>query len=377
MFGEGRWWRAAGLLTPVQMVADRVLPTASVPRTPDQVSAEWLEGAVGLPAGSIAKMAIRDVDHGTSLRVQVEIGGSWGNQSLFIKHTPVRVPARIFNLVAGLSRNEVAFYRHLGGEICCAPDALVASFDPLTGRSIIVLPDLRDDGFVFPTMTTGCDADQAASAIEALADLHSKYGHPGNVSGQLRPSAIHHVVTPLLCRYVGRNPRPLAHLVPDDLAAQLPLLAQRPGDTARLLNGVGQTLIHNDTHVGNMAFLRDRAILVDWQLCASGVGLKDVAYFLATSVSPDLRRSHERDLLTVYLDAMEAGGGHPPSWDEAWRAYRILAIAGYLAAAATALSGDRLQDPANARTGMQRAVAALRDLESLRALKHALEDAKQ
>ena len=45
---------------------------------------------------------------------------------------------------------------------------------------------------------------------------------------------------------------------------------------------------------------------------------------------------------------------------------------GFIAAAATALAGDRLQNAANAKAGLQRAATTLVDLESFKAVQQRL-----
>ena len=149
------------------------------------------------------------------------------------------------------------------------------------------------------------------------------------------------------------------------------IAAQAAGALPALFNSFDQTLIHNDSHQGNMAFGADRALLLDWQACCIGSALKDFAYFLATADSA-MRRANERELLQHYLDVLSAGDGPVISWEEAWTAYRILAVTGFIAAAATALAGDRLQNAANATAGLERAATTLIDLESFKAVQQRL-----
>jgi len=138
-----------------------------------------------------------------------------------------------------------------------------------------------------------------------------------------------------------------------------------------LFDSFDQTLIHNDSHQGNMAYRDDRVLMLDWQACCVGSALKDFAYFLASADSA-MRRASERELLQHYLDVLSAGDGPTIAWDEAWHAYRILAVTGFIAAAATALAGDLLQNAANAKAGLQRAATTLVDLESFKAVEQQL-----
>jgi hypothetical protein len=91
-----------------------------------------------------------------------------------------------------------------------------------------------------------------------------------------------------------------------------------------------QTLLHGDSHLGNTYLLPGhRGGLLDWQLCVRGYCLHDVSYLLATSLSIESRRQHERDLLARYLERLkEHGVPAPPSFEDAWREYRRAMIWG-------------------------------------------------
>ena len=47
---------------------------------------------------------------------------------------------------------------------------------------------------------------------------------------------------------------------------------------------------------------QDDPALIDWQGCGIGCGVYDVAFFLGTSVTSDVRRRIERDVLGEYHD---------------------------------------------------------------------------
>src|SRR3546814_14871415 len=60
---------------------------------------------------------------------------------------------------------------------------------------------------------------------------------------------------------------------------------------------LARTLLHGDTHLGNIYLLPDgRAGLLDWQLVVRGHHMHDVNYIVTTALSIGDRRNHERDL---------------------------------------------------------------------------------
>jgi ecdysteroid kinase len=48
--------------------------------------------------------------------------------------------------------------------------------------------------------------------------------------------------------------------------------------------------------------------VLDWQSFAYGVGATDVAYFLAGALPAEVRRTHEAELLGLYLATLQAEG---------------------------------------------------------------------
>jgi hypothetical protein len=63
--------------------------------------------------------------------------------------------------------------------------------------------------------------------------------------------------------------------------------------------------------------------LVDWQLSVRGFCMHDVTYLLATGLSVEQRRRHERELLAYYLDSLRAAGvERPPDPHAAFLEYR-------------------------------------------------------
>ena len=69
-----------------------------------------------------------------------------------------------------------------------------------------------------------------------------------------------------------------------------------------------KTLVHYDCHPGNIFWDNNEPGFLDWQLVRWGEGVGDIAYFLATALKPDVRRAHEKNLLTQYAEHLIAAG---------------------------------------------------------------------
>ncbi len=361
-------------------IADRVVPRSRAWRTPEDIEIGPVAAALGLGLGEVAGLDVVEVDHGTSLRSILRLRHTDGSEtSLFAKNTPVTFGPGALDALALLCEREARFYTDMAPQIPTAPRALVARWDPRTGRSTVVMADLGAEGFVFRPISEPCSVAEAGLVVDALADLHAAAGaapHPDEVDPLYALDGKRaRGMTRLVCRTLGRRPKSLLGRVPEQILEDSRILADRPGRYADVLAGFPQAFLHNDTHRGNVGIAADRAVLIDWQNCGWGPALKDVAYFLGTSLDPADRRQHERDLLQRYLARVREAGGTVPDGEDAWFGYRVLMVTAYVAAAVTAMFGARLQAAANAEEGLNRACAAVADLDSFAALRERMDRA--
>lgn len=137
----------------------------------------------------------------------------------------------------------------------------------------------------------------------------------------------------------------------------------------RLVEEEDATLLHGDCHVGNTYILPNGgAGLLDWQLSIRGCWAHDVTYLLVTSLSPEERRTHQRELLEHYLRELEGQPGVEvlPSFDRAWSLYRRCPVWGLVI-------GWLICPPENygadiTTANITRLVEACRDLDSFAAI---------
>ena len=86
------------------------------------------------------------------------------------------------------------------------------------------------------------------------------------------------------------------------------------------------TFAHMDFRADNFLFGGsagpDVVTVLDWQLSVRGVGVWDIANFLAGSVTVDDRRAWEDDLVRRYHAGLLAAGVTGYDWERCWRDYR-------------------------------------------------------
>ena len=127
------------------------------------------------------------------------------------------------------------------------------------------------------------------------------------------------------------------------------------------------SLLHGDYRADNLLFdpQRTRVTVVDWQTLAVGLPARDLSYFVATSLQPDQRAAHERDLVGAYQEAM---AGYVPDQDPetCWQDYRfgmlqvpMITTLGHAFSTATE-RGDEM-----ALVMLQRGARAIRELQTL------------
>jgi aminoglycoside/choline kinase family phosphotransferase len=128
------------------------------------------------------------------------------------------------------------------------------------------------------------------------------------------------------------------------------------------------SLLHGDYRLDNMLFDPDRGkvTVVDWQTLTVGLPARDVAYFTATSLVPEVRAQVEERLVDAYHDELLAHGVTDYARDTCWRDYRLgmlhaplISTLG-LAFASCTERGDEMM-----ATMLRRGCQAMRDLDSL------------
>jgi aminoglycoside phosphotransferase (APT) family kinase protein len=127
------------------------------------------------------------------------------------------------------------------------------------------------------------------------------------------------------------------------------------------------TLLHGDVHAGNVYYVRHGdGGLLDWQLALRGCWALDVAYLLTSSLTPEDRRAHERDLLDSYLARLRAAGVESPERDEAWTRYRQNTLYGVLM---WLITPDGVHSDEAQLEYLRRCIVAGEELETLDALR--------
>jgi hypothetical protein len=319
--------------------------------TPEKLTPAWLSDALGT-----------DV---TDVRVEpVGTGQMCDSVRLHLTHTrpPHELPASIVAKLPAADETsrttalnlrsyeiEVRFYQLLApGLPIRTPQILYADIDVTTASFVLLMEDLAParQG----DQLAGCNVEEATVAIDELVKLHApRWGDPALAdfdwlhrdpeSGRMFMLGM----LPLFWngfreRYADRLGADV-HEAGDALFANLEAYLT-PGDTPL-------TVVHGDYRLDNLLFGGAGGgvpiAVVDWQTCAHGTAMSDVAYFIGAGLLEGDRRAHEDDLVRRYHDLLLDAGVTDYTWDGCWNDYRRGTWAGLIMAIAASMLVERTE----------------------------------
>jgi Phosphotransferase enzyme family len=347
-----------------------------LPATPFEIEASWLSDALQAryPGVRIIDVGVIDQNEVTNLHSKLRVVSAGRDDlpaSMFCKMAPLDPARRDSILATGMGQREARFYAQVPRSLSLRVlTVYVAAEDVSDGSFVLLLEDLDARECTVSDGTTGVTPDAAAIALEDLARLHLRY-----TSSDHRKEELGWVPTsrPLsdygakLLRYGLEHHR-------DRLSRSFAHLAELYINEAPVLHDLWQqgpkTVVHGDTHIGNLFDDHGRTGFLDWGMINVTTPMRDVSYFMNMALSIEDRRLHERDLLRLYLDIWNAGSGLTLSFDQAWLAHRIHAAYCVPASCQIVTFPENATDRRRvfASAFLARAEAAIEDLEALEAV---------
>ena len=300
-----------------------------LPVSADAIDPAWLTGALTPRFPGVRVQAIEILERhevtNSHARLRIDYDEAAGAPPVMFAKLPPSEPARRETIArTGMGRREALFYATLASTLSLrVPDAYVALHDERDGSFVLLLEDLVTTGAAVSDGTWGVAPDAAARALDELAELHARYEDPARRQAEAPwvPRASHGSnYGATMLRYGLDHHR---ERLSDDFAHVAEIYIDH-SDVLHELWQVGpSTVIHGDTHIGNLFDDRGRAGFLDWGIINVSTPMREVSYFLNMAMSIEDRRRHEHDLLRQYLDRREAAGGSLISFDDAWHAHRI------------------------------------------------------
>lgn len=345
---------------------------------PDELSKKWAQRIVSRYAANAAvhEVNIRSVNVGTSTRLRVTVNHEATGivpTRWFVKTPSLAIKPRAITSLPRLLHKEVHFYNSLSNTTPVNLPQILAAQSRLGGGTTLVMADLDELGCRPGHTSDALSFEQASQVVDKLASFHAHYWDNAGLVKTHRwlngfsHNIENHMGTLLAVPLMKRGLDLAGGLVSVKLYhAALRYAANRRRITKLLAEGV-QTLVHHDCHPGNLFWTQTEPGFLDWQLVRMGEGVGDLAYFLATSLKPECRRSHEKQLLGLYLAALSRYGINGLDEDRHYQRYRAHLVYPFEAMIVTLAIGGMMEHDSNLEL-IGRASAAIEDHDSFAAL---------
>ena len=350
----------------------------SVAETVQDITPSWLTQALQ-SAGhdyfitAVRPQAIDTGQMGCTYRLTLDYDGLIGPPTLVAKLAAEDGSTR--RLVSAGYTAEVGFYLQLAPRLeVSTPRCWYGAIGEGGTEFTLVLDDLTPAA---PgAQADGCTVAQAAISIDNLVGLHVPlWNDPalGQCTFLMHPSqgmaaVMGDVTVTAADGFVERYKDDLDELDAATLrsAAEVTAKWQLAG-----LNVF--SAIHGDYRLDNLLFhpTGDQVIAVDWQTAAVGPPMRDVAYFLGTSLEPLVRKAHEERLVEAYHSTVMERGVADYSAQRCWDDYRLGQLQGPMVTLIGCMyaTGTRSrQSDAMFLAMARRSCAAIRDLQTLELL---------
>lgn len=351
-----------------------VLP---IPRYSNDVTPEWLSAVLRdrgalVEVSEVSVVPIGTGQTGATFRVSASYATATpGLPDTFVVKLPAQDDTVRDRVVLGY-RSECAFYSAIAHRVKVpTPQCFYCAITEDATEYALLLAD--QSPAVPGDQIAGCGEQEARLAVTALAGLHGPswcdpvwldfpgiaFARPDQASAQ----------------GLGEVARMSADITLSKLGDRISTNDQETFTTAMdlvtpwlLAERDRFALLHGDYRLDNMLFNRktNSITVVDWQTLGVGLPARDLAYFTATSLRPDLRSAIERDLADEYHRTLSGYGVTAYDRETCWRDYRLgmpqallISALGFAFATATDRGDDMVL------TMLQRGCQAIRDLNIL------------
>ncbi|HYO01340.1 MAG TPA: phosphotransferase [Mycobacterium sp.] len=347
-------------------------PAPSIPRSPTDVTPQWLESVLGVEIDAVDVTPIGTGQTGATYRLSV----AYPSDATDLPDTfAIKLSSQddaVRERVALGYRSEHAFYTNVADVVRMPiPRHYHCEISEDGGDFVLLLADMAPA--VQGDQIGGCTVLEADLAVRALAGLHgptwcdAKWpDFPGLAMSMASEDAM---------KGLGDIAVMAAQITLDRLGARM--TAEDRDTVTEAMSMVTPwlladrhrfALMHGDYRLDNMLFNLDRTnvTIVDWQTLGVGLPARDLAYFTGTSLLPAARSAADEDLVATYYSELSGYGVTDYDRDTCWRDYRVgmlqvplLSVLGCAFAISTERGDDMML------VMMERGCQAIRDLGSL------------
>jgi aminoglycoside phosphotransferase (APT) family kinase protein len=355
-----------------------------VPCTPYAVTPEWLTAVLcgKVPGAVVTQVEVKAASVGTHERHQLKVSYNEEGRraglpiSIFTKSLP-SIVTRMIGGFNGTARVEGSFFTQIRPQLEIeAPLCYHSAYDRQTFAAIHLLEDLvATKSATFCNHKTYVTRAMADDMIDLLASLHGRfYGDP-TLAERYRwlasyPRWFTIGAAKMGTEYYTRKAfDAAAHVIPAEVMARRDDVWPATMRALALHDSEPQGLIHSDVHIGNWYRTGAGQMgLCDWQCLSRGHWSRDFAYAVTASLTPDNRRSWERELLARYIERFAQKTGVKPELDLSFLRYRqqiVHALAMWTITLCHSPLLPNMQPEDTTLTMIERMTTAMADLDAL------------
>lgn len=292
--------------------------SSNIPANINQVDSAWLSSALDRPV-----VAVEFTQIGQGVGIMGDIfrahlsyaDGTPGPTSVVVKLPSSFEENRTQGVALGMFEAEVRFYNELARRASVGiPRVYLADIESGTANFVIVMEDLNAHTMV--DQQVGMTVAQAHAAVAVLASIHAVWWD--DVQNDFM-DWIPTMVGPRI-EFVDQFLPTVFPAFADGFRDKLPpggfeIYEAFVGNYMKVTQVMAArspwTLAHQDYRVENLMFSNNAegsVVVLDWQGIGRGPGAYDLAYILGGSMSPELRRANESELLGTYHQTLQKEG---------------------------------------------------------------------
>jgi len=346
---------------------------------PEEITSQWVQQIVNHYARGITinQTTITHIDIGTTTRVAVKVEHSQPQkvpQYWFIKLPSKNWRARLITALPQLLATEIRFYQQVSATTPLIQPQVLFAASRFGYGSTLVLTDVREQGANPGLPQETLSLTQAKQVVSQLAIFHAHF-YP-RIRTDKQFDWLSSSIRTLEDRLGSLMALPLTRLglkkagdlIPINLHSSILNYARHRRQAMCFLSQPPFTLLHHDCHPGNLYWQQNQPGFLDWQMVRTGEGISDIAYFMATSLSTDMRRTYESILLQLYQKTL-AEQGHCVDFDHLKQRYQAQLVYPFEAMLVTLAIGGMMTLDANIKL-LARATAAVQDYDSFSCLQY-------
>ncbi|KAH7018116.1 kinase-like domain-containing protein [Microdochium trichocladiopsis] len=296
------------------------LTNLPLPRTAEQVTAEWLSNVLGykVKAAEVTRTVLDETASKLFITCHYQDESSQESRPRYLCVKGGLNPD-MFNLegyheiLKLIYTREALFFSRIAPKLrpeLILPKIWWAGADMEMGQGINVMEDLNHVGATFGNPLDDWSVDSVKIGIEQLAALHSStWGMTATDENAWITRGYDQVFLGLTMNWdnmINGEGRPeFPSIIKGSRSRVVAALTKH----FAIRNPRFQALLHGDPHTANTFF--DKAgnpRFLDWQLLHIGSVFHDFAYFVVGALSVEDRRQHEVEIVTHYLDTLHRFG---------------------------------------------------------------------